>query len=105
MGAYGRRKCFPSARFWGFRRILGLLRFADLGNILEEWAGLGWAGLAGFSWIPSFGRLFSAENWFFVICGPRWVRFYAAESFSFDGSTSDLGISGLDFGNLMYWGV
>ena len=49
MGAYGRPKRFPSARFWGFGRILGLLRFADLGYLLEEWAGLGWAGLAGFS--------------------------------------------------------
>ena len=49
MGAYGRRKCFSSVRFWGFCRILGFLRFAYLGYILEEWAGLVWAGLAGFS--------------------------------------------------------
>ena len=78
MGAYGRRNFFLSVRVWGFGRILGFLRFGDFGYILGEWAGLGWAGLdglAGFSWISSFGRLFSAEDWFSGVCGPRRVHF------------------------------
>ena len=104
MGAYGRRKCFPAARFWDFGRILGFRRFTDFGYISAEWAGLGWAGLAGFSKIPSFGRLFSAKDWFFVVCGLGRVRFYAAGGFLLRSLISDLRIYGLDSGILMYLG-
>ena len=107
MGAYGRRKYFPSARFWGFGRILGFLRFRNFGYVLGEEAGLGWAGLAGlagFSYISSFRRLFSAKDRFCGVCGPWQVWYQAAKSRFFVDSISDLEIYGLDFGILLYLG-